>query len=353
MGPAAKPATKSKFLALGKGDLNVNTSLKTGILLINLGTPEATDFKSMRRYLKQFLSDKRVVEAKGLVWWFILNGIILRKRPKTSGRAYDLIWNYDLNESPLKTTTRSQSDALTQAFSNTENVVVDWAMRYGKPSIEVGLNQLTNQGCERILLLPLYPQYSGATTGTAMDNVFDVLKSMRHQPAIRTIAPYYNHPAHIKALAASIRTHHATLSWTPEVTIASLHGLPVDFIKKGDPYQQHCEQTVALLRAELGLTETQLLLTYQSRSGRTVWMTPDTEDTAINLARGGVKNLSIVAPGFASDCIETLEELHIRARVKFLAAGGENCTVVPCLNDSEFSIQMLETLIRKNLAGWI
>ena len=226
-------------------------------------------------------------------------------------------------------------------------------MRYGKPSIDDVINRLADQGCTRILLFPLYPQYSGATTGTAMDNVFDALKSMRHQPTIRTVAPYYNHPAHIKALADSIRAHYATLDWVPEVTIASLHGLPVDFIKKGDPYQDHCEATVALLRQELGFDDRQLLLTYQSRSGRTVWMTPDTEDVAIGLARDGVRNLTIIAPGFATDCIETLEELHIRAVDKFIAAGGKNCSVVPCLNDSPPSISMLKTLINVNLGGWV
>jgi len=326
---------------------------KIGVLLINLGTPEATDYRSMRRYLKQFLSDKRVVEATGPIWWLVLNGIILRRRPKSSGRAYDLIWNYDLDESPLKTVTRAQSDALSQTFSDTGNLVVDWAMRYGNPSIDDVIKRLADQGCSRILLFPLYPQYSGATTGTAMDNVFDALKRMRHQPTLRAVDPYYNHPAHIKALAGSIRAHHATLDWSPEVTIASLHGLPVDFIKKGDPYKDHCEATVALLRKELGLTEGQLLLTYQSRSGRTEWMTPDTEDTVIRLAQDGTKNLTIIAPGFATDCIETLEELHIRARDKFIQAGGQNCAVIPCLNDSPASINMLKTLIEENLGGWV
>lgn len=326
---------------------------KTGVLLINLGTPEATDTRSMRRYLKQFLSDKRVVESSGLVWWLVLNGIILRKRPKTSGRAYDLIWNRERDESPLKTITRAQSEAIAQSFADSENVVVDWAMRYGTPSIDAVIKRMRDQGCTRLLMFPLYPQYSGATTGTAMDNVFDVLKTMRHQPAIRTVAPYYSHPAHIKALADSIRAHHATLDWTPEVTIASLHGLPVDFISKGDPYKDHCETTVALLRQELGLADWQLLLTYQSRSGRTVWMTPDTEETTMGLARDGINNLTIIAPGFASDCIETLEELHIRARDKFIAAGGKNCSIIPCLNDSQASIVMLKTLIDENLAGWV
>ena len=338
--------TNSKSLALAETG-------KTGILLINLGTPEATGYRSMRRYLKQFLSDKRVVEASGPVWWLVLNGIILRKRPKISGRAYDLIWNRELDESPLKTVTRSQTDALSKMFEGKANVVVDWAMRYGKPSIDDVLQRLTDQGCDRILLFPLYPQYSSATIGTAMDNVFDVLKTMRHQPTIRGVAPYYDHPVHIKALADSIRAHHAALDWTPEVTIASLHGLPVDFVKKGDPYQDQCETTVAMLREELGFAEWQLLLTYQSRSGRTEWLTPDTEETAVGLARDGIKSLTIIAPGFATDCIETLEELHIRAVDAFLGAGGANCSVVPCLNDGPDSINMLKTLIDSNLRGWL
>lgn len=337
--------TSSKSLALADTG-------KIGILLINLGTPEATDYRSMRRYLKQFLSDKRVVEAKGPIWWLVLNGIILRKRPKTSGRAYDLIWNRELDESPLKTVTRSQSGAISQAFAGKANVVVDWAMRYGSPSINNVIGRMVDQGCDRILLFPLYPQYSGATTGTAMDNVFDALKSLRHQPTIRTVPPYFDNPAHIKALADSIRAHHASLDWEPEVTIASLHGLPVDFIEKGDPYRDHCEATVALLRQELGFADWQLLLTYQSRSGRTQWLTPDTEEFAIKLARDGIKKLTIVAPGFATDCIETLEELHIRATEAFLAAGGTHCSVIPCLNDSNESINMLKTLIDSNLCGW-
>lgn len=344
--PRSKMVENSRSSALVKGD-------KTGVLLINLGTPEATDFRSVRRYLKQFLSDKRVVESSGPVWWLVLNGIILRKRPKTSGRAYDLIWNKELNESPLKTITRAQSDAISQTYQDNNSVVVDWAMRYGKPSIDHVLQNLMDQGCDKILIFPLYPQYSSATTGTAMDNVFDALKTMRHQPTIRTVAPYYNHPSYINALADSIRAHHQVLNWKPEVTIASLHGLPVDFITKGDPYKDHCETTVSLLQDALGMDEKQLLLTYQSRSGRTVWMTPDTEETMIELAKNGIKNLTIVAPGFASDCIETLEELHIRAVEKFIQAGGKNCSVVPCLNDSDISNRMLENLISSNLTGWL
>ena len=344
MPPNLKTVGNSRSLA------SDNTK-KTGVLLINLGTPEATDFKSVHRYLKQFLSDKRVVESSGLVWWLVLNGIILRKRPKTSGKAYDLIWNHELNESPLKTVTRAQSDALSSMFQD-DNIIVDWAMRYGNPSIDDVLGKMVDQGCDKILLFPLYPQYSGATTGTVMDNVFDTLKTMRHQPTIRMVAPYYNQATHIKALADSIQAHHASLNWQPEVIIASLHGLPVDFITKGDPYQQQCEETVALLRHQLGLSDEQMLLSYQSRSGRTEWIGPDTEETLVNLAQNGVKNLTIIAPGFATDCIETLEELQIRAVNAFLGAGGENCSVIPCLNDSTGSINMLKTLIDANLLNW-
>ncbi len=326
--------------------------VKTGLLLINLGTPDATDYWSMRRYLKQFLSDKRVIEASGPIWWLIFNGIILTKRPKSSGRAYDLIWNKDRDESPLRTITRAQSDLLTEALADHSNLVVDWAMRYGTPSIEQKISELANQGCTRILVFPLYPQYSSATTGTAMDCVFDALKKMRNQPTLRSVAPYYDHSAYINTLAASIQTHHAQLDWQPEVTIASLHGLPVDFITKGDPYQQHCESTVSLLRETLGLKEWQLLLTYQSRSGRTVWLTPDTEKMLVNLAKDGIKKVTILAPGFSADCVETLEELNIRAVEKFIQAGGTHCSVIPCLNDSPLSIAMLDQIIRENLQGW-
>lgn len=326
---------------------------KTGILLVNLGTPDATDYWSMRRYLKQFLSDKRVIPSKSPIWWLIFNGIILTIRPSRSGHAYDQIWNHDLNESPLRTFTRAQADALAGKFSDQPAVIVDWAMRYGTPSIAQGIKRLTKQGCERILFFPLYPQYSAATTATVMDAAFDTLKTYHNQPTIRSVAPYYNHPTYIQALAQSIRNHHATLDWEPDVTIASLHGLPVEFITKGDPYQDHCEETVRQLRTALGLTESQLLLTYQSRSGRAEWLGPDTEDVLTDLARKGLKNVTLVSPGFASDCVETLEEIGIRAAQTFRDAGGENASLVPCLNANDASIDMLEHLIRENLGGWI
>lgn len=324
----------------------------TGVLLINLGTPDATDYWSIRRYLKQFLSDKRVVEASGPLWWLIFNGIILTRRPKKSGRAYDLIWNRDLNESPLKTITRHQSEKLSDRNSESSGLVVDWAMRYGNPSIDAKIADLAAKGCDRILLFPLYPQYSAATTGTAMDNVFDALKTLRYQPSIRSLPPYYRNPIYIRALAESVRAHHARLDWLPEITLASLHSLPIKFIEKGDPYRDHCEKTVALLRDELNLSADALPLTYQSSTGRGDWLSPDTEQTMVSLAARGVKNLSVLAPGFAADCIETLEELHIRAANAFIAAGGQNCTIIPCLNDTKSSITMLDQLVQNELAGW-
>jgi len=322
---------------------------KTGILLVNLGTPEATDYWSVRRYLRQFLSDKRVVEARGPVWWFILNGLILTRRPKSLGRAYDRIWNSELNESPLRSHTRRQAEKLAACLEGQGQIVVDWAMRYGTPSIDAGIKRLIGAGCERLLLFPLYPQYSAATTATAVDAAFDALKTHHFQPSIRTVPPYFDHPAYIDALACSIRMHHAKLAWTPEVTLASLHGLPVDFITRGDPYQAQCETSVALLRETLGLTENQLILTYQSRTGRKEWIGPDTVETMEHLARQGIKNLSVVAPGFAADGLETLEEIGLRAAESFIRAGGRNITLVPCLNASDPSIEMLHVLVGQNL----
>jgi len=326
---------------------------KIGILLVNLGTPEATSFWPMRRYLKEFLSDRRVVENRGPVWWFVLNAIILTRRPVKSGRAYAQIWNTKRGESPLKTISRAQAEKVDMRYADDPRILVDWAMRYGEPPIAETIIRLKEAGCERVLLFPLYPQYSAATTASAMDKVFDALKTMRWQPAIRSVPPYFDHPAYIDALARSIRAHRDALGWTPEVTLASLHGLPKGFIDKGDPYQRHCERTVELLRDALGLGAEELLLTYQSRSGRVEWLGPDTEDTIVALARKGVRNLLIVTPGFASDCVETLEEIQIRAAQSFLQNGGENFSLVPCLNESANSIHMLCSIIDEQLQGWV
>ncbi len=322
---------------------------KIGILLINLGTPEATDFWSMRRYLREFLSDKRVIEAKGPVWWLVFNGIILTRKPRSSGKAYAKIWNRERDESPLKTITRSQAEKLASGYQANPEIEVDWAMRYGKPSIAQGMESLADKGCDRLLLFPLYPQYSAATTASAMDRVFDTLKTMRHQPTLRMVPPYYDHPAYIDAITTSLRDHLARLAWQPDAIIASLHGLPQAFIDKGDPYQQQCEATVAQLCKTLGKD---ILLTYQSRSGRAVWIGPDTEETLVELARAGQKNVVIIAPGFAADCVETLEELQIRAAKAFVENGGKNFSMVPALNDSETSLSLLRNLADQQLCNW-
>lgn len=327
--------------------------LKTGILLINLGTPDAPDTASVRRYLKEFLSDPRVIEKRGLVWWLVLNGIILPRRSGKSAAAYAQIWNTNRDESPLRTITRSQAEKLGQKLAAGSGETVAWAMRYGSPSIQSGVQQLTDAGCDRLLLVPLYPQYSGATTGTALDKVYEALKGMRHQPSLRTLPPYFDDPGYIDAIAGGITGHTASLDWLPEVCLASFHGLPESFIRDGDPYQSHCEATVALLRTKLGLTAKTMPLVYQSRGGgRAVWIGPALEGTLIDLAHSGVRNVSVVTPGFAADCIETLEEVRLRAAKVFLDHGGQNFTMVPCLNDTDAAITLLQHRIAANLSGW-
>ena len=325
---------------------------KIGVLLINLGTPDATSYWPMRRYLKEFLSDCRVVEANRFLWWFILNAIVLSKRPQKSGAAYDKIWNRDKDESPLRTITRNQANKLIEELQHKDKLTVDWAMRYGTPSIGEKLAKLMNDGCQRIVLFPLYPQYSAATTATAMDKVFEALRAMRWQPAIRSIPPYFDHPQYIDALANSLRQHQDELDWKPDNIVVSFHGLPEEFFHKGDPYFCHCQKTVRLLRQRLQMDETQMLLCFQSRSGRKEWLKPYTEETIVQLAHEGIKNLLVITPGFAADCLETLEEIAIRARQTFLTNGGENFSLIPCLNDTPQSISMLSAITRQQIAGW-
>lgn len=326
---------------------------RIGVLLVNLGTPEATSYWPMRRYLKEFLSDRRVIETNRFLWWFILNAIILTTRPKRSGHAYDRIWNRELDESPLKTITRAQAGKVAEALAGQPEVSVDWAMRYGRPAIGPAIERLKEQGCDRILIFPLYPQYSAATTATALDKAFDALKAMRWQPAIRTVPPYYDHPAYIDALSRSVTAHLSGLGWKPEVILASFHGLPQDYFDKGDPYHCHCQKTARLLRKALALPEAKLKVSFQSRFGRAEWIKPYTDDTVAELARGGVKKLAVVTPGFAADCVETLEEIAIGTQAVFVENGGTNFTLVPCLNDSPASIAMLTAIIRRELLGWL
>jgi len=328
---------------------------RVGVLLVNLGTPEATDYWSMRRYLKEFLSDRRVIETPRWLWWPILNLVILTRRPSMKGPDYDAIWNKERDESPLKTITSAQSQklgSLLAARVGERPIIVDWAMRYGKPSIPQRLAALQAAGCDRILLAPLYPQYCAATTATVCDKAFDALKTMRWQPTLRVAAPYFDDPAYIDALAASTRASLAKLDFEPEVTLASFHGIPQAYFDKGDPYYCHCAKTTRLLQKALGLSPDRLRMTFQSRFGGAQWLKPYTDHTVRGLAREGVKRLVVLTPGFAADCLETLEEIGVENAAYFREAGGEKFAALPCLNDSDEGMGLLETLARRELAGW-
>jgi len=325
---------------------------RVGVLLINLGTPDGTSYWPMRRYLKEFLSDRRVIETNRPLWWLILNLVVLVKRPSASGAKYRSIWNKQLDESPLRTITRSQAEKVGRALASKKNVVVDWAMRYGNPSIASRIEALVGQGCDRLLAFPLYPQYAAASTATANDKVFDVLKTLRAQPALRTVPPYPQDPVYIATLAASIRAHLASLDFEPEAILASFHGVPQSYVDKGDPYQKQCSETMEALRAELGPLGAKLKLTFQSRFGRAEWIKPYTDKTVEALAREGVKRIAIITPGFAADCLETLEEIAAENKEIFLEHGGEKFSYIPCLNDSEGSIGVLVHLIERELEGW-
>ena len=326
---------------------------KIGILLVNLGTPDATDYWSMRRYLKEFLSDRRVIETNRVLWWFILNFIILTRRPQAKGRDYDRIWNRERNESPLRTITRSQAEKLATQMASEPRVLIDWAMRYGNPSIPSRLEAMQKAGCGRILVVPLYPQYAAATTATVADKVFDTLKQMRWQPALRIAAPYYDDPAYIDALAVSIERDLAALPWKPAAIVASYHGIPQDYADKGDPYPLHCAETTRLLRARLGMDENQLRMTFQSRFGRAEWIKPYTDETVKALAAGGVQNLAVVTPGFAADCLETLEEIAGENAEYFHQAGGKNFRAIPCLNGSDDGMAVIRSVVERELKGWV
>ncbi len=326
---------------------------RIGVLIVNLGTPDGTSYWPMRRYLKEFLSDRRVIEVNPVIWWFVLNGPVLLKRPFSSGEAYKSIWNEELDESPLRTTTRSQAEILASDFADEPRIEVDWAMRYGNPSIKSRLDRLQEQGCERILLVPLYPQYSAATTATVCDKAFDALKQMRWQPSLRVAPPYYDDPGYIEALAQSMRNSLAALSFEPEVVIASFHGVPLEYFQKGDPYHCHCAKTARLLREAMGWDDKKLIQTFQSRFGSAEWLQPYTDETIERLAKDGVKRMAVITPGFASDCVETLEEIAQEGREIFVEHGGEQFAALPCLNDSPEGMRFLSEHVRRELQGWI
>ena len=326
---------------------------KVGVLLVNLGTPDGTSYAPMRRYLAEFLSDRRVIEWSRLFWYPILYGIVLNTRPKRSGKLYDRIWNRENNDSPLRTYTRAQGEKLGTALADIPNVVVDWAMRYGQPSIESVTDRLLQQGCERIVVLPLDPQYSATTTATVNDKFFEALMKKRFMPAIRTIPSYETEPVYIEALARSIESHLAPLSFKPEVILASYHGIPKSYSDKGDPYREQCLETSRLLRIRLGMDENQFRSTFQSRFGPEEWLQPYTDETVENLAKQGVKSVAVLNPGFVVDCLETVDEIGNEAAHLFHENGGENFSHIPCLNDSEDGMKVIETMVRRELMGWI
>jgi len=306
----------------------------------------------VRVYLREFLSDARVIEKQTLLWKAILNGIILLVRPGRKAKDYQKIWNTARNESPLKTITRGQSDKLAASLEGS-NVVVDWAMRYGNPSIASVLGSLIAGGCDRVLVVPLYPQYSAPTTATVFDQVARAMMKLRYQPAVRFAPPYFIDDSYIEALATSIGQHLASLPFRPETIVASFHGMPKDYIEKGDPYREQCVATVEALRQRMGLDDNGLRLTFQSRFGNDEWLQPYTDKTIAQLAKDGMKRLVVVTPGFSADCLETLEEIAQENAEIFSHAGGEQFSAVPCLNDSDAGMDVLRQLVMRELQGWV
>jgi ferrochelatase len=326
---------------------------KIGVLLLNLGTPDATDYWSVRRYLKEFLSDPRVIETPRWLWWPILNLVILSFRPQKSGHAYAQIWDKKTDESPLLVITRDQTASLAQRLAGEDNVVVEFAMRYGNPSTQSKLEALKAAGCQKILLVPLYPQYSATTTATANDKAFEVLGTMRWQPAVRTAPAYFDDPKYIETLANSIREGVEKLDFVPDLVVTSYHGMPVEYLERGDPYHCQCLKTTRLVREHLGWAEDRLMVTFQSRFGRAKWLEPYTDATLTALPGKGIKKIAILAPAFSADCIETLEEIAIEGRQIFMDAGGEQFAYLPCLNDSAGGMDMIEAMVRRELSGWL
>jgi ferrochelatase len=347
-----KPDTKSETRPDAKLAAGISPG-RVGVLLVNLGTPDSADARGVRVYLREFLSDPRVIENQGLFWKLVLNGVILQVRPGRKARDYRKIWNTEKNESPLKTITRAQSEKLAAAIADHDHVVVDWAMRYGNPSIASRIEALTAQGCDRLLVVPLYPQYSAATSATVCDEVFRVLAGMRAQPTVRVTPPYYVDEEYIEALAISIDAHLKTLPFQPELILASFHGMPQKYIDKGDPYQAQCVATMDALRRRMGLDASKLMLTFQSRFGFDAWLQPYTDKTIEQLAKDGVRRIAVVTPGFSADCLETLEEIAQENAEIFKHNGGEQFSAIPCLNDSEPGMDVIRQLVLRELQGWI
>ena len=328
---------------------------RVGVLIANLGTPDATDYRSMRRYLGEFLSDKRVIDYPAWKWQPILQGIILTIRPFKSGKNYRKIWNKERDESPLMTITRAQSEALAARLKTRfgDRVMVDFAMRYGNPSTKAKVAEMVKSGVDRLCFFPLYPQYSGPTTATANDQMFRALMGETWQPALRTVPAYYDRPSYIEALAISVEQAFPTEAEAPDVLVCSYHGVPERYLTQGDPYHCQCQKTTRLLRERLGWTEKQVITTFQSKFGPEEWLKPYTVEEVARLARAGTTRIAVMAPAFSSDCLETLEEINEEIRESFEHAGGEAFTYLPCLNSDEAHIAMLEEIVVENLAGWL
>ena len=319
---------------------------KTGILIVNLGTPDSTSWWDVRKYLKEFLSDRRVIEVNPIIWQIILNIFILSFRPSKSAHAYKKIWLEKTNESPLLYYTRSQSEKL-QKKIQTKNIIVEFAMRYGNPSIKSKLNFLRDAGCERIIILPLYPQYAAATTATVCDEVYRTLMKIRWQPSLQIIPHYESDPLYINALVNSIKDKIKKISWKPDLILASYHGIPKSYFDKGDPYQCYCQKTTRLIKEKF--QDIRVETTFQSRFGPSEWLRPYTDKTLESLPKDGTKNVLVICPGFSSDCVETLEEINIQGRESFIKNGGRNFDLIPCLNDNPDHIQLFVNLIERYL----
>lgn len=328
---------------------------KIGVLVGNLGTPDNYDYWSMRRYLGEFLSDRRVIDYSPWLWQPLLQLVILTKRPFTSGAAYKSIWNEEEGESPLLTITKAQTVKIAAEMQKTygDDVIVEYCMRYGNPSTQSKVEKLVQAGCQKILFFPLYPHYAGATSATACDKFFDALAKEKWQPAARTVQPYFDRPDYIDALAKSIETAYAKLEKRPDILVCSYHGVPKRYLMEGDPYHCQCQKTTRLLKERLGWEDTEIKTTFQSKFGPEEWLQPYTVEEVARLAEQGKKNIAVCAPAFSADCIETLEEINEEIFESFEEAGGEHFTYIPCLNDDDAHITALSNVIRENLLGWI
>jgi ferrochelatase len=328
---------------------------KVGVLLSNLGTPDNYDYWSMRRYLGEFLSDRRVIDYSPWLWQPLLQLIILTKRPFSSGAAYKSIWNEEADESPLLTITKAKTEKMKIAMQKRygDDVMVDFCMRYGNPSTKSKVREMTEAGCQKILFFPLYPQYAGATSATANDEFFRALIEETWQPTARTVQPYFDDPVYIDALAQSIETAYADLEKRPDILVCSYHGVPKRYLMQGDPYHCHCHKTTRLLKERLGWKDTEIKTTFQSKFGPEEWLQPYTVEEVARLAEAGKKNIAVCAPAFSADCIETLEEINEEIKESFEHAGGEDFTYIPCLNDSDAHIAALGAVIERNLKGWL